>query len=380
MFSKYFYPHMVSRFALPVLAVSLLVFAVVHALLIQRPEPDAAPPVPPPLTPFGNTVAGAGMVEPSTEASGTGNIAIGSQLAGAVTKVSVTIGQTVKAGDLLFELDRRQAEAELKLQQTVLAVAQQQLRKLQLQPQPETVPPSEAQVRVAEANVRQMEDQYKRARNEFQKKAIAEQDLVTAEENYRSANAQLALAKANLTLLKVGAWQPDKDIAAANVEQTAAQVEQAKTMLELLQVRAPVDGTILQVNVRPGEYVSTFGGQSLILMGSLQPLHVRVNVDEEDLPRLKLHAPARAKIRGDARQEEVPLSFVRLEPYVVPKTSLIGVNTERVDTRVVQVIYAVDPSNKLVQEQKILVGQIVDVFIDTQATGQPDNHSPGVNP
>ena len=303
------------------------------------------------------------MVEPSTEASGTGNIAIGSQLAGAVTKVSVTIGQTVKAGDLLFELDRRQAEAELKLQQTVLDVAEQQLRKLQLQPQPETVPPSEAQVRVAEANVRQMEDQYKRARNEFQKKAIAEQDLVTAEENYRSANAQLALAKANLTLLKVGAWQPDKDIAAANVEQTAAQVEQAKTMLELLQVRAPVDGTILQVNVRPGEYVSTFGGQSLILMGSLQPLHVRVNIDEEDLPRLKLHAPAREDPRR-WRQEEVPLSFVRLEPYVVPKTSLTGVNTECVDTRVVQVIYAVDPSNKLVQEQKILVGQIVDVFID----------------
>ena len=73
----------------------------------------------------------------------------------------------------------------------------------------------------------------------------------------------------------------------------------------------------------------------MILMGNLQPLHVRVNVDEEDLPRLKLYAPARAKIRGDARQEEVPLSFFRLEPYVVPKTSLTGVNTERVDTRVV---------------------------------------------
>ena len=43
-------------------------------------------------------------------------------------------------------------------------------------------------------------------------------------------------------------------------------------------------------------------------------------------------------------------------------------------------IYAVDPSNKLVQEQKILVGQLVDVFINTQPTGQLDNHSPGVNP
>ena len=287
----------------------------------------------------------------------------------------------MKAGDLLFELDRRQTEADLKVRQAVLDVAEQQLRKLKLQPQPETVPVSEAQVRGGRGQPPPDERPVRAGRKLSSKEAIAQQDFVTRRASLSVGQcAQFALAKANLTLLKVGAWEPDKDIAAANVEQTRAQVEQDKTMLELLQVRAPVDGTILQVNVRPGEYVSTFGGQSLILMGNLQPLHVRVNVDEEDLPRLKLHAPARAKIRGDARQEEVPLSFVRLEPYVVPKTSLTGVNTERVDTRVVQVIYAVDPNNRLVQEQKILVGQIVDVFIDTQATGQPDNHSPGVNP
>ncbi len=127
-----------------------------------------------------------------------------------------------------------------------------------------------------------------------------------------------------------------------------------------------MDGTILQVNVRPGEYVSTTGTQSLILMGNLRPLHLRVNVDEEDIPRLKLFAPARAKIRGDAGQKEVPLTFVRLEPFVVPKTSLTGVNTERVDTRVVQVIFAVDSENRMVREKKILVGQLVDVFIDSR--------------
>jgi multidrug resistance efflux pump len=126
-----------------------------------------------------------------------------------------------------------------------------------------------------------------------------------------------------------------------------------------------VDGTILQVNVRPGEYVATFGSQSLIFMGPLQPLHVRVSVDEEDIPRLKLHAPARARLRGDASQQQLPLRFVRLEPYVVPKVSLTGVNTERVDTRVVQVIYAIDPDSPLVRDRKVLVGQIVDVFIDT---------------
>ena len=136
-----------------------------------------------------------------------------------------------------------------------------------------------------------------------------------------------------------------------------------------------MDGTILQINVRPGEYVSTFGGQSLILMGNLRPLHVRVNVDEEDLPRLKLHAPARAKIRGNTRQDEIPLSFLRVEPFVVPKTSLTGVNTERVDTRVVQLIYAVDPANRLVKENKVMVGQLVDVFIDAQPANSSERTS-----
>jgi RND family efflux transporter MFP subunit len=297
---------MISKYGLPLLAVGLLVFAVAHALSIQRPEPESPPPVPPPLTPFGETVAGAGMVEPSTEASGTGNIAIGSQLAGAVSRVWVHIGQIVKTGDLLFELDPRQTEAELKVREATVLV-------------------SEAQVEAADATRRTLQDQWERDQM-MDRSALADQDREAHYQALRNSKAQLELARANLVLSR-------------------AQIDQARTMLALLKVRAPVDGTILQVNVRPGEYVSTFGGQSLVLMGNLQPLHIRVNVDEEDLPRLKVHAPARAKIRGDARQEAIPLSFVRLEPYVVPKTSLTGTNTERVDTRVVQVIYALDPEH-----------------------------------
>jgi len=122
--------------------------------------------------------------------------------------------------------------------------------------------------------------------------------------------------------------------------------------------------------------VSTNAGQSLILMGNVKPLHVRVNVDEEDLPRLKLQAPAYAKVRGDARQEAIPLRFVRLEPFVVPKVSLTGINVERVDTRVVQLIYAVDSRSQAGPEKKLLVGQLVDVFIDTRGGGYPNGKGP----
>ncbi len=329
---------MIRKFLLPLLAVGLLAFAVGHAIYVQQQEPQTPPPVPPPTSPFGDTVAGAGMVEPSSEASTTGNIAIGSQLAGIVAKVSVSVGQTVKKGDLLFELDKRLTDADLKLRQAAL-------------------PLNEAQISVAKANLNQMNDQYKRAKSLLGTGAIAEQDYVTAQQTYLSAMAQLTLAQ-------------------ATIEQTKAQIEQDKVTLAVLEIRAPSDGTILQINVRPGEYISIALGQTLILMGNLAPLYVRVNIDEEDLPRLKLNAPARAKIRGDVKQEEVPLTWVRLEPYVVPKTSLTGANTKRVDTRVVQVLYAVDPNHRLVKEKKVLVGQLVDVFIDTRATAPVNENTP----
>jgi HlyD family secretion protein len=318
---------MFRKLILPLVAGMFLIFAVSHALYIQRPEPEPPPPVPPPTSPFGHTVAGSGIVEPNNHASGTSAVSVGSQVAGVVTKVHVTIGQEVKAGDLLLELDPRQADADLRVREAGIAV-------------------NEAQVRAAEASYQTQKDQWERDK-QLSSTQLAEQDRFAHTQAYFNAIAQLALAKANLVLAR-------------------AQVDQGRTNVELLQVRAPSDGTVLQVNVRPGEYVTVFAGQPLVLMGNLHPLHVRVNVDEEDLPRLRLDAPARAKVRGDASQEEIVLRFVRLEPFVVPKMSLTGANTERVDTRVVQLIYAVEPGSRLVREKKVLVGLLLDVFIDTR--------------
>jgi len=318
---------MFRKLILPIVAGIFLIFAVAHALYVQRPEAEPPPPVPPPTSPFGHTVAGAGIVEPNNHASGTSAVSVGSQVAGVVTQVHVTIGQEVKAGELLLQLDPRQADADLRVREA-------------------SVPVNEAQVRAAEATYQTQRDQSERDK-QLSTTQLAEQDRFAHTQAYLNAGAQVGLAKANLALAR-------------------AQVDQGRTNVELLQVRAPSDGTVLQVNVRPGEYVTTFAGQPLVLLGNLQPLHVRVNIDEEDLPRLRLDAPARARIRGDASREEVMLRFVRLEPFVVPKMSLTGANTERVDTRVVQLIYAVEPGSRLVREKKVLVGLLLDVFIDTR--------------
>ena len=92
--------------------------------------------------------------------------------------------------------------------------------------------------------------------------------------------------------------------------------------------------------------------------GDSDKLHVRVDIDEYDIPRFVPNAPARATLKGQPT-DFYPLKFVRIEPYVVPKKSLTGDNTERVDTRVLQVIYAIDSAGK-----RLFVGQQLDVFID----------------
>ncbi|HVC97717.1 MAG TPA: HlyD family efflux transporter periplasmic adaptor subunit [Pirellulales bacterium] len=351
---------------LPLVALGFLAVALAHAIYSQRSEPLLPPPVTPSITPFGNTVAGTGFVEPTTESSTQSIITVGSQLSGVVSKVAVHIDQEVQEGDLLFELDNRQARAEFRNRQTALAAAKAQLSKLELQPRKEEVPPREAQVKVDEANLREAIDMRNRDRKLAITTEVTEQEMVQRELAVEAAQAQVAMSKANLALLKAGAWEPDKVIAATGVEQAQAQLEQAQTTLDLLQVRAPVTGSVLQINVRPGEFVSASPTQSLIVMGNVKPLHVRVSIDEEDIPRLKLNAPAQGKLRGDLKQREIPMGFVRIEPYVIPKTSLTGINTERVDTRVMQIIYAIDPEHALVREKKVLVGQLLDVFIDVK--------------
>src|SRR6185436_13622627 len=96
-------------------------------------------------------------------------------------------------------------------------------------------------------------------------------------------------------------------------------------------VVAPRPGTILQVNIRAGEYASATPKSAAMILGDVQHLQVRADVDEQNAARLQPGQTATAYLKGDTT-EPMELRFVRIEPYVVPKVSLTGASTERVDT------------------------------------------------
>src|SRR5262249_58321122 len=124
-----------------------------------------------------------------------------------------------------------------------------------------------------------------------------------------------------------------------------SQIEQVKTEIIRATVTAPVDGVVLQVNVRAGERVSDRDAKPLMVLGDISTYHVRVDIDERDIARFRRGAPAKAYPRGETAHE-MTMRFVRVEPLVVPKKSLTGENTERWDSRVLQGLYAIQRSER----------------------------------
>ena len=357
---------MFRKYLLPLVAVAGVLFAIYSVIATSRPQLVAQPASSPALSPYDKKIAGAGLVEANTQ-----NISIGTLLAGVVTKVSVIEGQDVRKDDELFRLDDRSLQAEKRLRESALKQSQQRLAKLKLQPRPEDVPPAEAKVNEAQANVNDAQEQFALMNKITDLRAVSQEDLAHRKFAVAAAEARLAQAKADLATIKAGAWEPDKIIAQAEVDNAEAALKSVETDLDRLVVQAPVSGTVLQVNVRVGEYaMAGMLSTPLMMMGNLDPLYVRVDVDENDAHRMRPGAPATANPRGDSSRQ-IELKFVRIEPFVIPKRSLTGDTTERVDTRVLQVLYSFERS----QAPYVWPGQQMDVHISdlsrSESASQP---------
>lgn len=296
---------MLRKYMIPVLALIGVLFALWMVRQGSRPVIHAEPVADPPRVEFANRISGAGIVEASTR-----NISVGAHIPGIVARVHVKVGERVGAGSPLFSIDDRTRRADLAVRET--------------------------RVREAEANLQDLRAQLEIAEKVKDPRAISAEDLNKRRFAVQAAEARLANA--------------------------AAEVRAAQVDLDLLTVRAPVDGAVLQVNVRPGEYAASgVTAQPLVLLGSLERLHVRVDIDENDAWRFTEKARAVAYVRGNPNLK-TDLRFEYVENYVIPKRSLTGESTERVDTRVMQVVYSFSRS-----DLPVFPGQLMDVYIEDRS-------------
>jgi len=301
---------------LPFLAIAVAIVAAVAVAAMQPRRKPTNPPAPPPASEFQHTVAAVGLIESSSE-----NIRIGSHLSGIVDQVLVRAGDDVASNAPLFRLDTRHLRASLADADAALDVAR-------------------TGVGVAEATLADTKQQLDLVLAVRDKRAVSEDDVQRRRYAVTTAEARLAQARAA--------------VKAAEAESHSVQVE-----IDRSTVRAPIAGTILKVNVRAGEFAAAGAlAEPLIILGNIKPLYVRVDVDEHEAARVRPEAPAVAALRGDASIRS-SLHFVRIEPLVVPKRALTGDSSERVDTRVLQVLYEIERS-----DPRFFVGQQMDVFIE----------------
>jgi HlyD family secretion protein len=288
---------------LPVLAIAGLVATVAAVKKMEFRTLDVPIPVSPAPSPFESRIAATGLVEPLG-----GVIYVDAADAGVVGRVLVAEGDRVKAGDTLWELDHARAEAEYGLARAELSVAEAQF--------------VDEQARL---------------------KALME-----------SGAAEI------VPQVERVAREQSAKVAGARVQRAAAQVDAALAQLHRETVRSPIDGTVLFVDVRTGEYAPP-GGRRMAI-GSIDPMQVRVDIDEVEFARFAEGGKAQASLRG-VPGSSLPLRFLRVVPLVQPKRTLTGEAAERIDTRVVQVIYELGKGTHTVQP-----GQVVDVYIEVPAS------------
>ncbi|WP_248802811.1 efflux RND transporter periplasmic adaptor subunit [Pseudomonas sp. MWU13-2100] len=275
-----------------------LVAAYLFGRVPQTPPPVFAPA----SSPYETAIYANGIIE--SEQSGGSDIVIYPQVAGPVTQLLVHEGQKVTLGTPLVTLD-------------------------------DAVP--RANYELAQANLSTARDQYNKrlASYGMDPKSISKDTLDTARDT--AAQAQAALKAAAATLAQYA-------------------------------LKAPANGVVLAINSTVGSYVSSQGAYNtytegftpLLIMSSEQDhLAVRCYIDEILIARLPAPEHIRAQMQIRGTEIKVPLEFVRVQPYVSPKIELSDQRQEKVDLRVLPVIFRFEKKDL----PMVYPGQLVDVFI-----------------
>ncbi len=287
-----------NNFKLPLLALCGLGFALFFALN-KKPLVKQAPLVTPALNPYEDAVAGIGFIEPKTDF-----LVLSTSLSGIVRDIYVHEGQIVKTGDPLYSLDQREINAQIEV-----------LKK---------------QLESAKIEYEHYEKVFRRIKELNASGALSQDEYDTRMYSFNKAQAAYELVQ--------------------------AQLNQALVMKQLHTTTAPIPGTIIDVSLDKGKFLSSSSLEAPMTMGDLSQLYLQVEIDEEYAPYISDKAPAKA-FEKENTIKGYELKFIGKEHYVEPKKNL-STGNQRVDTRILKLLYALPP-----EAHHLFPGQQLDVFI-----------------
>lgn len=344
----------------------LLACAAAIVFAIEKP---AQPPLFNPASdPYSHGIYAEGIVE-SQQTSGS-NISMYPEVPGTVKKIFVAEGELVHRGQPLLLIDNSVQRATAEQQESQASAAHALLEELQAQPRKENLEIAAAQVEAAKASLKTTADSLIKQQLAYHEdpRAISKDALDAATNAESVAKANLVVAERQYELTKAGAWSYDVRNQKMQYEALRKASTSANALLEKYTLYAPTDATVLSVNSTPGSYISpqgaydiyTQGASPVIVLGTSQDrLHVRCYIDEILLSRLPTPEKMKAQMTIRGTDTRIPLHFERIQPFVSPKIELSNQRQERVDVRVLPVIFSFAKP----QNGNLYPGELVDVYL-----------------
>jgi len=340
----------------------------VAAYLFSISKPPLPPAFDPPANPFVTGIYAEGIVE-SVQSSGE-DINVYPEVPGTVIEIMVTEGQEVRKGAPLLALGDSVQRATTEQDKSAAEAAHAVLEELKAEPRKETLDVAEAQVVSAQAALKTAEDELKKqqAAYEIDPRSISKDALDSAINAEAVARANLEVAQKQRDLTKAGAWIFDIQNQERQYNALEKAYRSAAALLDKYVLRAPADGVVLSINTVVGNYVSPQGGYDtytqgmdpVLVLGTPQAhLHVRCYVDEILVPRLPAPGKMKAQMSVRGSNIKIPLDYVRMQPFVSPKIELSDQRQERVDVRVLPIIFKVEKPKNV----DLYPGELVDVYI-----------------
>lgn len=290
-----------------------------------------------------------GRIEPNS-----GEIKIGAPMIGIVSEVLVKANDKVFAGEPLIRLVDTEAQARMATTEAQVALRRRVRNDESPSARAATRRRAEDAVFDAEKAIIEARAAVDRAAIERRAGRMSDADVDAARATLTRAQDRLKQLKADLRRIENDTNTPFPSQAEGQLNIARTELLSAEAALEKLTIRAPIDGTILQMNAKPGELASPSGSQPLIVLGDISGLRVRAELDERDFGEIKVGQ--QVMVRPAAfRGREFAGAVTFIAPLVEQGRNSRG-QRNVTDVDVVEVLVA------LTEPGPLAVGMKVDVY------------------
>jgi multidrug resistance efflux pump len=284
----------------------------------------------------GQTIYGVGFIEPSSEIR-----KLTFKIDGVIASCPVLVGQSVKAGDVLCELRNEDEHAAIVVAEQELALAKADRDKLLSGVHPSELEAAKRRISALEVKLKFYQQRYKRESGLVERQVSTEEALEEVTSELDETTEKLEEAKADLNRLQTFVRAEDRTVAAARVQLAAANLDAAKARFNDTVLRAPIDGTVLEILKRDGEAVRIYDPTPVLVFGDCSKLRVRAEFDERFVNDITVGQTATLFGRG-FRDHSVTGRVTLMKTIMGKKTVFSRESAERKDLEVLQVFIDAD--------------------------------------